>query len=151
MSMVRSRPSQFSRRKPSLAQPPTTEYVQFASIAIGGTSHYWDCETLSEIQYQGVKLPNGYYTCDFLNEFGNLTALGMLILPDPGAPQTKFRIEAWSVPCPFQPTPEEIDAIVAGSNVAFGPGDNMTIPSRALCIRSPSGGYLVGGLFPISE
>jgi len=151
MTMVRSRASQVNRRKPSPAQPPTTEYVQFAAIALGGTSHYWDCETLSEITYQGVKLPNGYYTCDFLNEFGNLVAQGMLILPDPGAPQTKFRIEAWSVPTPFQPSAEEIDAMVAGSNVAFGPGDNLTIPSRALCIRSPSGGYLVGGVFPISD
>jgi hypothetical protein len=151
MTMVRSRSSQFARRKVSPAQPPTTEYVKFASIALGGTNHYWDCETLSEITYQGVKLPNGYYTCDFQNEFGNLVAEGMLILPDPGAPQTKFRIEAWSVPCQFQPSPEEIDVIVGGVTVAFGPGDNLTIPSRALCIHSPSGGYLVGGLFPVGE
>jgi hypothetical protein len=151
MTMVRSRSSQFNRRKVSLAQPPTTEYVQFASIALGGTNHYWDCETLSQIVYQGVKLPNGYYTCDFQNEFGNLVAEGMLILPDPGAPQTKFRIASWSVPCPFQPTTEQIAVIMGGVNVVFGSGDNLTIPSRSLCIRSPSGGYLVGGVFPVGE
>jgi hypothetical protein len=132
-------------------EPEMTEYVKFASIALGGTNHYWDCETLSPITYDGVLLPNGYYTCDFQNEFGNLVAEGMLILPDAGSPQTKFRIVAWSTPCPFNPTPAEIAAIVGGSNVVFGPGDNLTIPSRALCVRSPSGGYLVGGMFPISD
>jgi hypothetical protein len=151
MSMVRSRPSQFARRKVSPAQPQTTEYVNATLASTLTNPGHWDVECASEITYQGVKLPNGYYTCDFSNEFGNLVAEGMLIKPDAGFPQTKFQIVMWSVPTPFQPTPEQIAAIIAGTTTAMGPGDNLTIPPRALCIRSPSGGYLIGGVFPVSE
>jgi hypothetical protein len=151
MSIVRSRASQFNRRKVSPAQPSTTEYVNNTLASTLTNPGHWDVECASEIVYQGVKLPNGYFTCDFTNEFGNLVAEGMLIKPDSGFPQTKFQIVMWSVPTPFQPSATEIDAIVAGTTTAMGPGDNLTIPPRALCIRSPSGGYLKGGVYPVSD